>query len=161
MWAGPAHRWILVESWPNLARIPAWVCMAVEFVSAPAVNKDPCTNPPMTDVCYRHIKVLQWKRMRADKNQANLSPYLSALDFLTLSSSKYRVWNSENIVYFKFEFLRLQRQKNRVQTRKWYFITKIVLTYCGKKILVTEKNLKFEAKGREFTKIVRSQEQFI
>ena len=89
VWAGPVHLWILVESWPNLARIPAWVCMAVEFVSAPAVNKDPCTNPPMTDVCYRHIKVLQWKRMRADKNQANLSPYLSALNFLTFSSSKY------------------------------------------------------------------------
>ena len=37
----------------------------------------------------------------------------------------------------------------------WYFVTKIVLTYCEKKIvLVIEKKLlKFDAEGREFAKI--------
>ena len=38
---------------------------------------------------------------------------------------------------------------------KWYFVTKIFLTYCEKKLfyLVIEKNvLKFEAEGREFAK---------
>lgn len=59
VWAGPVHQWILVGSWPNLARIPTWACTVVEFVSAPAVNKDTQgTNPQMTDVCYRHIKTI-------------------------------------------------------------------------------------------------------
>ena len=38
-------------------------------------------------------------------------------------------------------------------SKQWYFVTKIVLTYCEK--------LKFEAEGREFAKILRSLEQFI
>ena len=38
-----------------------------------------------------------------------------------------------------------------------YFVTKIVLTYCEKKIVL----VKFEAEGREFSKILRSLEQFI
>ena len=43
--------------------------------------------------------------------------------------------------------------------RKWYFVTKIVLTYCEKKkILVMEK---FEAEGRESAKSLRSLEQFV
>jgi hypothetical protein len=42
----------------------------------------------------------------------------------------------------------------------WYFVTKIVQTYCEKKIvLVIEKN--FEAEGQEFSKTFRSLEQFI
>ena len=45
---------------------------------------------------------------------------------------------------------------------KWYFVTKIVLTYCEKKNSSDkEKLLKFEAEGREFEKISRSLEQFI
>ena len=45
----------------------------------------------------------------------------------------------------------------------WYFVTKIVLTYCEKKKCSSdrEKRLKFEAEGREFAKILRSIEQFI
>ena len=47
-------------------------------------------------------------------------------------------------------------------SRKWYFVTKIVLTYCEKKKFIDrEKLLKFEAEGREFAKFLRSQEQFI
>ena len=44
-----------------------------------------------------------------------------------------------------------------------YFVTKIVLTYCEKKKCSydQEKLLKFEAEGREFTKFLRSLEQFI
>ena len=45
---------------------------------------------------------------------------------------------------------------------KWYFVTKIVLTYCEKKCSSDrEKLLKFEAEGREFAKFLRSLEQFI
>ena len=37
---------------------------------------------------------------------------------------------------------------------KWYFVTKIVLTYCEKKCSSDgEKLFKFEAEGREFAKI--------
>ena len=36
---------------------------------------------------------------------------------------------------------------------KWYFVTKIVLTYCEKKCCSDrEKLFKFEAEGREFSK---------
>ena len=45
---------------------------------------------------------------------------------------------------------------------KWYFVTKIVLTYCEKKFSSDrEKLLKFKAEGREFAKFLRSLEQFI
>ena len=45
---------------------------------------------------------------------------------------------------------------------KWYFVTKIVLTYCQKKCSSDqEKLLNFETKGREFAKILRSLEEFI
>ena len=46
---------------------------------------------------------------------------------------------------------------------KWYFVNKIVLTYCEKKKCSSdrEKLLKFKAEGREFSKILRSLEQFI
>ena len=45
---------------------------------------------------------------------------------------------------------------------EWYFVTKIVLTYCEKKCSSDrEKLLKFEAEGREFAKLLRSLEQFI
>ena len=44
-----------------------------------------------------------------------------------------------------------------------YFVTKIVLTYYEKKKCSydQEKLLKFEAEGREFTKFLRSLEQFL
>ena len=46
---------------------------------------------------------------------------------------------------------------------QWYFVTKIVLTYCEKKKCSSdrEKLLKFETEGQEFAKILRSLEQFI
>ena len=45
----------------------------------------------------------------------------------------------------------------------WYFVYKIVLMYCDKKnVCINQDNiLKFEAEGQEFTKILRSLEQFI
>ena len=44
----------------------------------------------------------------------------------------------------------------------WYFVTKIVLTYCQKKYSSDrEKLLKFESKGGEFTKKLGSLEQSI
>ena len=46
--------------------------------------------------------------------------------------------------------------------QQWYFVTKIVLTYCEKNCSSDqEKLLKFEAEGREFAKFFRSLEQFI
>ena len=45
---------------------------------------------------------------------------------------------------------------------KWYFVSKIFLTYFEKKCSSDrEKLLKFEAEGQEFAKILRSLEQFI
>ena len=46
---------------------------------------------------------------------------------------------------------------------KWYFVTKIVLTYFEKKKCSSDraKNLKLEAEVREFAKFLRSLEQFI
>ena len=44
----------------------------------------------------------------------------------------------------------------------WYFVSKIVLTYCEKNCSSDrEKYLKFEAEGREYPKILRSEEQFL
>ena len=52
--------------------------------------------------------------------------------------------------------------KNNFSPEKWYFVTKIVLTYCEKKCSSDqEKILKFKAEGRDFAKILRSLEQFI
>ena len=45
---------------------------------------------------------------------------------------------------------------------KWYFFTKIVLTYCGRNCSSDrEKLLKFDAEGREFAKFLRSLEQLV
>ena len=45
---------------------------------------------------------------------------------------------------------------------KWYFVTKIVLTYCEKKLFFDQDFfLKFEAEDTEFSKLLRSVEQFI
>ena len=45
--------------------------------------------------------------------------------------------------------------------KKWYFVIKIVLTYCKKKCTSDqEKLLKFEAEVQEFANILRSLEQF-
>ena len=50
----------------------------------------------------------------------------------------------------------------QVPAKKWYFVTKIVLTYFEKYCPIDrEKLLKFEAEGREFAKNFRSLEQFI
>ena len=47
-------------------------------------------------------------------------------------------------------------------TQKWYFVTKIVLSNMRKNCSsYREKLLKFEAEGREFSKFLRSLEQFI
>ena len=45
---------------------------------------------------------------------------------------------------------------------KWYYVTKIVLSYCEKKLSCDrEKHLKFEAEGLEFASCLRSLEQFV
>ena len=48
------------------------------------------------------------------------------------------------------------------ERKKLHFVTKIALTYCEKKMFkLLKKLLKFEAEGREFSKFLRSLEQFI
>ena len=47
-----------------------------------------------------------------------------------------------------------------MKLEKWYFVTKIVLTYCEKNS-DQEKLLKFKAEGQEFAKILRSLEQSV
>ena len=47
-------------------------------------------------------------------------------------------------------------------SKKWYFFTEIVLTYCEKNCSCDrEKLLKVEAEGLEFAKFLKSLEQFI
>ena len=45
----------------------------------------------------------------------------------------------------------------------WYFVSKIVPTYCEKKtvLVIEKKKWKFEAEGQEFAKNLRSPEKFI
>ena len=47
--------------------------------------------------------------------------------------------------------------------KNWYFVTKIVLTYCKKKKCSSDREhfLKFEAEGLQFGNFLRSPEQFI
>ena len=56
-----------------------------------------------------------------------------------------------------------QRPIIKIRNQKWYFVTKIVLTYCEKKCSSDwEKLLKFEVEGRAFAKFLRSLiQQFI
>ena len=62
-------------------------------------------------------------------------------------------------------FQRLQNFKLEMDVffiAKWYFVTKIVLTYCENKLFSDqEKLLKFEVESREFSKFLRSIEQFV
>ena len=74
---------------------------------------------------------------------------------LFLSSGTYQIEMCVKLVIHSDIFLIFR-------FHKWYFFTKIVLTYCEKKCSSDqEKLLKFEAEGREFAKFLRSVEQFI
>ena len=48
----------------------------------------------------------------------------------------------------------------RARKKKWYFVTKIVLTYCEKNSGDRGKLLKFQSEGQVFAKCLRSLEQF-
>ena len=90
--------------------------------------------------------------------QISILPIISQprLSSQTQNSSRRKKWQKE-------------RRKKRWQVRhqmhrqgKWYFVTKIVLTYCEKNLFYwSRKSLKIEAKGREFADFFRSLEQFI
>ena len=58
---------------------------------------------------------------------------------------------------FVFPLIFMRRKWN--MKKKMYFVTKIVLTNCEKKMFL--KLLKLEAEGREFAKVLRSLEQFV
>ena len=50
----------------------------------------------------------------------------------------------------------------KTKGNNWYFVIKIVLTYCEKKYSSDrEKLFKFQAEGQEFAKFLKSLEQFI
>ena len=52
--------------------------------------------------------------------------------------------------------------KKNPHVKKWYFVTKIVLSYCEKKKCFRDQEnfLKFKAEGQEFAEFLRSLEQF-
>ena len=58
----------------------------------------------------------------------------------------------------KFSYVwNLEKLGKKRLKKKWYFVSKIVLIYCEKKMFsVQEKLLKFEAKGWEFAMFLRS-----
>ena len=70
----------------------------------------------------------------------------------TLGCANWNEWKKDNWCHI---YLHLTE-------KEWYFVTKIVLTYCEKKCSGDrEKLLKFEAESREFSKFLKSLEQFI
>ena len=79
---------------------------------------------------------------------------------LTLFEGRKRVILIHNSMYIT---LVPHKSLMHHDSQKWYFVTKIVLTYCEKKYSSNrEKLLKIEAEGREFANISdRSLEQFI
>ena len=89
----------------------------------------------------------------------------SPICFTKFLHEPFSVWAVEN----ENKLLAVPKQPFFSQFASWksnhnlYFVTKIVPTYCEKKIvLVIEKKvLKFEAEGQEFAKFLRSREQFI
>ena len=63
---------------------------------------------------------------------------------------------------FKFAYICSLLSNPEFIRKQWYFVTKIVLTYCEKKnALVIEKNFWNSRLKLEFAKILRSLEQFI
>ena len=86
---------------------------------------------------------------------------ISAIPFDLLRLSFRRLIPSIHISLSSFLYVTVSFQEFSYD--KWYFVTKIVLTYCEKKNCSSdrEKLLKFEAEGREFAKCLRSLEQFI
>ena len=62
----------------------------------------------------------------------------------------------------KISIFRTNNKIHILENLKWYFVTKIVLTYCEKNCSSDQENvLKFEAEGGEFAKFLRPLEQFI
>ena len=56
----------------------------------------------------------------------------------------------------------MQDEEKKDLVNQWYFVTKIVLTYCEKKCSSDrEKVLKFQAEGGEFAKVLRLLEEFV
>ena len=101
-------------------------------------------------------------------NQVYVSIYLTWMKIIIIEAIPYISILTLNIcilkkVYNASKYRQSFRQSHYIEVvqgtifieQNWYFVTKIVLTYCEKKVL------KFEAEGREFAKFLRSLEQFI
>ena len=78
--------------------------------------------------------------------------------FGQISAVRANLWNDRKYptfwgACFMFSWTNCLVSKNIVASaQKWYFVTKIVLTYCEKISSDREKLLKFEAEGQEFAK---------
>ena len=85
-------------------------------------------------------------------NHLLLPIFLTSFNFFR--ENKIKINFTQNFYYsilvllsLHFYFCRLKWLYLKEVFKKWYFVTKIVLTYCEKKLL------KFEAEGREFAKM--------
>ena len=82
-------------------------------------------------------------------------PHSTCYSDIDFGKAQKAVWQ-HHVTYWGHCYL----LSGRIQ--QWYFVTKIVLTYCDKKIVLIEKKLlKFETEGQEFAKFLRSVEQFL
>ena len=84
---------------------------------------------------------------------------------LVIASSSYILIFPHRISFLKIDFWFRIYSACVLQSpwkNLWYFVTKIVLTYCEKKLFYwPRKLLKFEAEVRIFAKFLKSQEQFL
>ena len=81
---------------------------------------------------------------------------------LFLSSHRSSYFSEFSFTMHRIFYFWVNGNMNDFSNKKWYFVTKTVLTYCEKNCSSDrEKLLKFKAEGREFAKILRSLEQFI
>ena len=103
-----------------------------------------------------------WKKKRKRKNYPLLLAVANRRDLSLFFTSIWLNFPCQVALFIKIlsaESVCKKKIKSRGE-KKWYFVIKIVLTYCEKKIvLVIEKKLlKFEAEGQEFAKFLRSLE---
>ena len=83
------------------------------------------------------------------------------LKCITIPGSDYKNATTHFIHFSSLVTYYFSNNKKGDASHEWYFVTKIVLTYCEKNFPSDrEKLLKFEAEGREFTNSERS-EQFL
>ena len=120
---------------------------------------------------YYKLQILKGKTWikQQTNNPLELFLFYCDLRFFWKASSKWAQkciqWQHSFIIHYILRKIPAVTGKDLVldhqSNQKWYFVTKIVLTYCEKNCSSDqEKLLKFEAEGQEFAKILRSLEHF-